>query len=157
MTTIEARRAGRADAQELTRLRGVMFRDMGRDPLLLDETWQQRNTEYFRARLAETDDFAAFVVDRPAAGLAAAAVGWLERRLIGTANPTGRIGYIANVSTDPDERHRGHARRTMTELVAWFRTTGISMVTLNAAPDGDRLYRSLGFIEPEDPELVLRL
>src|SRR5512133_2229 len=39
----EVRRARPDDAAELTRLRVVMFTDMGRDPAPLDEDWLRRN------------------------------------------------------------------------------------------------------------------
>jgi GNAT superfamily N-acetyltransferase len=151
-----ARRAGIDDAAELTRLRMIMFTDMGRDPRLLDEDWQWRNTAHFRRRLAETELFAAYVVDGPAGGLAASAVGWLNEHLIGTKNPAGRVGYIANMCTDPEYRRRGYGRATLTELLGWLRSTGVTMVDLHATPDGEPLYRSVGFTEPADPALTLR-
>jgi GNAT superfamily N-acetyltransferase len=106
----EVRRADPDDAAELTRLRIVMFTDMGRDPSRLDEDWRRRNVSHFRRRLAETDLFAAYVVDGPAGRLAASAVGWLNEHLIGTANPVGKVGYIANMCTDPAHRRRGYGR-----------------------------------------------
>lgn len=152
----EVRRAGADDAAELTRLRAVMFTDMGRDPGLLDEDWRRRNVAHFRRRLAETDLFAAYVVDRPEGGLAASAVGWLNDHLVGTANQTGRVGYIANMCTDPAYRRRGYGRATLLALLAWLRSTGITAVDLHATPDGESLYRSLGFTEPTDRALTLR-
>jgi ribosomal protein S18 acetylase RimI-like enzyme len=152
----EVRRAGPDDAAELTRLRVLMFADMGRDPGLLDDAWRRRNVAHFRRRLAETDVFAAYVVDRPGGGLAACAVGWLNEHLIGTANQLGRVGYIANMSTDPAYRRRGYARATLVALLAWLRSTGITTVDLHAPPDGESLYRSLGFTEPTEPALTLR-
>jgi ribosomal protein S18 acetylase RimI-like enzyme len=152
----EVRRAGPDDAAELTRLRVLMFADMGRDPGLLDGDWRRRNVAHFRRRLAETDVFAAYVVDRPGGGLAACAVGWLNEHLIGTANQIGRVGYIANMSTDPAYRRRGYGRATLVALLAWLRSTGITTVDLHATPDGEPLYRSLGFTEPTDRALTLR-
>ena len=133
-----------------------MFADMGRDPGLLDDDWQRRNVAHFRRRLAETDVFAAYVVDRPGGGLAACAVGWLNEHLIGTANQVGRVGYIANMSTDPAYRRRGYGRAALVALLAWLRSTGITTVDLHATPDGEALYRSLGFTDPTDPALTLR-
>ena len=150
------RRAAPDDAAELTRLRVLMFADMGRDPRLLDDDWQRRNVAHFRRRLGETDVFAAYVVDRPGGGLAACAVGWLNEHLIGTANQIGRVGYIANMSTDPAYRRRGYGRATLVALLAWLRSTGITTVDLHATPDGESLYRSLGFAEPTEPALTLR-
>ena len=153
----EVRRADPDDAAELTRLRVVMFTDMGRDPGLLSEDWRRRNVDHFRRRLAEVDSFAAYVVDRPeGGGLAASAVGWLNDHLIATTNPIGKVGYIANMCTDPDHRRRGYGRATLVALLDWLRSTGITTVDLHATPDGEPLYRSLGFAPPTDPALTLR-
>jgi GNAT superfamily N-acetyltransferase len=154
--SIQVRRAIAADAEELTRLRVQMFVDIGRDPALMDSGWQRRNVEYFRNRLAAVDEFAAFVVDADGGGLAAVAVGWLNHHLIGMRNPLGRVAYIANICTDPAYRRRGLSRATVTALLDWLRSTGISTVDLHTTPDGEHLYRSLGFTEPEDRALTLR-
>jgi GNAT superfamily N-acetyltransferase len=133
-----------------------MFTDMGRDPSRLDEAWRRRNVAHFRRRPGETDLFAAYVVDGPEGRLAASAVGWLNEHLIGTANPVGKVGYIANMCTDPAHRRRGYARATLVALLAWLRSTGITTVDLHATPDGEPLYRALGFTAPNDPALTLR-
>ena len=151
------RRALPGDAAELTRLRAVMFVDMGRHPALLTEDWKRRNVAHFRRRLAETDLFAAYVVDQPGgAGLAACAVGWLNEHLIGTNNPVGRSGYVANICTDPAYRRRGYSRAALTALLDWLRSTGIRIVDLHATADAESLYRSLGFTKPADRALTLR-
>lgn len=134
-----------------------MFLDMGRDARLLDQDWQQRNIEHFRRRLEEDAVFAAFVIDKPAGGLAASAVGWHNQQLIGTRNQTGRTGYIANMSTDPAFRRRGYGRATLVALLDWMRSTGLASVDLHATPDAEHLYRSIGFTEPADTALSLRL
>jgi GNAT superfamily N-acetyltransferase len=152
----DVRRADPDDAAELTRLRIVMFTDMGRDAALLDDDWRRRNVAHFRRRLAETDLFAAYVVEAPEGGLAASAAGWLNDHLIGTVNPTGKVGYIANMCTDPAHRRRGYGRATLVSLLGWLRSTGITTVDLHATPDGEPLYRSLGFTAPVDPALTLR-
>ncbi len=155
--SIEVRRAGPADAGELTRLRALMFQEMGRDMTRVDEEWRRRSIAHFAERLADRESFAAFVVDKESDGLAASAVGWLDQHLIGAANLSGRIGYVANVSTDVAYRRRGYARQTMTALLGWMRTTGISTVNLHASPGAESMYRSLGFEEPTYRALTLRL
>jgi len=157
MDTTEVRRAEPADAAELTRLRALMFQEMGRDMTQLDEQWRQRNIAHFAERLADREMFAAFVVDKRSDGIAASAVGWLDQHLIGAANPSGRIGYIANVSTDVAYRRRGYARQAMTALLDWLGSTGISVVNLHATPEAEGMYRSLGFREPGGRALSLRL
>jgi len=151
------RRATGGDAAELTRLRIVMFEGMGQDVSGLGEGWRQRNIEHFRARLRESGTFAAFVIDKPGGGLAACAVGWLNPHLIGLRHCTGRRGYIANTCTDAGYRRRGYGRATLGPLLEWMREAGVGTVDLHASPDGEPLYRSLGFTEPDQPALTLRL
>ena len=156
--TETARRATAEDAAELTRLRIVMFEDMGFDVSHLDQTWRQHNIDHFQARLRDTGEFAAFVIDKPdATGLAACMVGWLIPHLIGLHNLSGRHGYIANACTDVGYRGRGYARATITELLDWMRATGVGRVDLHASHDGEPLYRSLGFTPPKFADLMLRL
>ncbi|MGI8680424.1 MAG: GNAT family N-acetyltransferase [Jatrophihabitans sp.] len=151
------RRATPIDAAEIVRLRALMFEDMGRDPGLLDARWRRRNIDHFTAGLAEPDVFAGYVIDNPQGGLAAVAIGWLDQHLIGTANPTGRVGYIANMCTEPDFRRRGFGRITLTALLDWMRSTDTKTVNLHASADGEALYRSFGFTDPAETALTLRL
>ncbi len=151
------RRASEEDAGELTRLRVLMFADMGYATASTDERWRKRNIEHFRARLRDVDEFAAFVIDKPKGGLAACAVGWLNAHLVGLRNLSAQSGYIANMCTDVGFRRRGYGRTTLTALLEWMRSTGIGLVHLHASRDGDALYRSMGFTDPDEPALTLRL
>lgn len=154
MSTV--RRAGIADVEELVRLRVQMFSGMGRDPSAFDDDWWQRNVQRFSARLEQPDEFAAFVIDKPE-GLAACAVGWLDEHLVGAADRHGRIGYVANMCTDPAFRQRGYARATLSAVIDWMRAAGVLSVSLHASPAGEHLYRSLGFTEPDNTYLTLKL
>jgi ribosomal protein S18 acetylase RimI-like enzyme len=157
MNQAAVRRAEPADADELTRLRILMFDGMGHDVGALDDAWRRRNVDHFTSRLSQPEEFAAFVVDKQGGGLAACAVGWLNQHLIGATNPTARVGYIANICTDRDFRRRGYGRATLTALLDWLRTTDARVVNLHASADGDALYRALGFAEPKERSLTLRL
>lgn len=120
--------------------------------------WQKRAVEMLRHRLGEPDSrLAAFVVDRAdrPAGLAACAVGVIECRLPGPANPNGEVGYVFNVATDPGCRRRGYSRACMEALLGWFRWRGVAHVDLRASEDGERLYRALGFEATSHPTLRL--
>ena len=150
------RRAVPADAAELTRLRVVMFEDMGRDPAVLDAAWRRRATAHFADRLAAGDEFAAYVVDGDQR-LAAGAAGWLDHHLVGVSNPVPRIGYIANVCTDHAYRRRGYARAVTGALLDWIRAAGVARVNLHTTPAAEPLYRALGFTDPADRSLTLRL
>jgi GNAT superfamily N-acetyltransferase len=134
-----------------------MFQDMGHDTGAMDERWRDHNVEHFRARLLDIESFAAFVIDKPDRGLAACAVGWLNPHLVGLHNLSARTGYVANMSTDVAYRRRGYGQATLAALLDWLRSTGVGRVNLHASPDGESLYRSLGFTEPQEPALTLRL
>jgi GNAT superfamily N-acetyltransferase len=102
-----------------------------------------------RKRLAEPGPdatLAAFVVDRPdRAGLAACAVGTIERRLGDAANPSGEYGYVFNVATDPEYRWRGFSRACMRGVLDWYAARGVRKIDLKATGPAEPLYRSLGF------------
>ncbi|MFC6017095.1 GNAT family N-acetyltransferase [Plantactinospora solaniradicis] len=158
----EVRRATPADTAELVRLRGVLLAAMaGREPA--GEEWRRAASKTLRTRLSEVDPtLVAFVVEQPEqpeqpGALAACAVGTVEYRLGGPDNPSGEVGYVFNVATDPDHRRRGHSRRCVTALLDWYRDRGIRTVDLRASEAGEPLYRSLGFVRTSDPAMRLQL
>ncbi len=100
---------------------------------------------------------AACVIDGDEPGhLVAAGAGVINQRLPGPRNPTGRVGYIQWVATDPAFRRQGLARQVMQSILAWFAEQQITVVELHATADGEPLYRSLGFAAPPNPQLVIR-
>ncbi|GIF17599.1 GNAT superfamily N-acetyltransferase [Actinoplanes tereljensis] len=150
-----ARPAGHADADELIRLRAVMLQSLS--PSDWDDAWREPARQTLTERLG-SPALAAFVVDRPdGTGLASCAIGTVETRLGSPGNPAGRSGYVFSVATDPDMRRRGFSRQCLTALLQWFREQGIGKVDLRASPDGEPLYRSLGFVRTPDPAMRLRL
>ena len=155
----KVRMAGTADVSELVRLRGVMFGDIAERESGSDE-WRRHAKEMLQARLdEESPNLVAFVVDRedrPGA-LASCAVGAVDYRLGGPDNVSGKTGYIFNVATDPDQRRRGFSRSCMAALIDWYRSRGIRTVDLRASPEGEPLYRALGFARTSHPAMRLRL
>lgn len=116
--------------------------------------------ETLRKRLAEPDgSLVAFVVDDPddPATLAACVMGSIEYRLGGPDNPSGQVGHVFNVATDPDRRRRGYARACMRELLDWYQRRGITKVDLRSSAQAEPLYSSLGFVRTPDPAMRLRL
>ena len=134
------RRAVPADAEALTRLRGLMHTSMG--DALTDE-WEQRCTAAFRRRLAE-DDFVAYVVTDDDVVVCSGA-GWLEEHLPSPYLVDPRRGHIASMSTDPAFRRRGYAREVFAALMGWMHEQGVARVDLRATPDGLPLYEGFGF------------
>jgi GNAT superfamily N-acetyltransferase len=155
-----ARRAVPADADEVLRLRQVMLDSLGSGDGGGPTDWHAESLPTLRERLAEADgDFAAFVVDDPdqPGALAALTVGTLEYRIGRAGNPHGRVGHVFSVATDPDARRRGYARACMELLLDWFRERDAGHVLLNASPEAEPLYASLGFTRDPDPSMRLRL
>jgi GNAT superfamily N-acetyltransferase len=119
-----------------------------------------RRLRALHSRLTDTDDsLVAFVVDAPDSPgrLAACAIGLVERRLIGPNNPTGEIGYIVNVVTNPSHRRRGYARACMETLLRWYQRRGIVRIHLRASAEGEPLYQALGFTYPPLPTMQLTM
>jgi ribosomal protein S18 acetylase RimI-like enzyme len=156
---VQARRATAADAEELVRLRMVMFESV--DGVAPEPgQWSQEAVRSLRERLPGQDArTAAFVVDRPGepGRLSACAVGVIDARLGSPSNPTGLHGYVFNVATDDGYRRRGFSRACLTELLGWFRHHGVLSVQLHASDDGYELYRRLGFQDVESPSMRIAL
>lgn len=138
------RAATPADTDELVRLRAIMLAELGgTDP---GEGWWRRScATLLRERLGS--GFIAFVVDDPdvPGRLAACVVGIVEQRLPHAHNPTGRVGYVFNVSTDPHHRRQGHSRACMRTLLQWYADNDVTMIDLHASAVAEPLYTSLGF------------
>jgi ribosomal protein S18 acetylase RimI-like enzyme len=156
---VQARRAVAADADELVRLRIVMFESVeGVAPE--PGEWSLEAVRSLRERLPAPDArTAAFVVDRPGepGRLAACAVGAIDARLGSPANPSGLNGYIFNVATDDGFRRRGYSKACMTGLLGWFRHRGVLRVQLHASDEGYELYRRLGFSDAQSPSMRIAL
>ncbi|MEU8332064.1 GNAT family N-acetyltransferase [Micromonospora sp. NPDC048839] len=120
---ITARRATIDDAQELVRLRGVLLTTLnGHAPE--PGPWQDEALRTLCRRLTE---------------------GVIEHRLGGPINPSGVIGYVFNVATDPSHRRRGYARACLEALLDWYHHRGVTVIELKASEDGESIYRAVGF------------
>ncbi len=142
---VVVRRASVEDAWELTRLRRVLLKTFEH---ISDETWEYACKDTFEQALADPDGMIqAFVVD---AGdfpgkLAACAVGIIQQRLPCPDNHSGLVGYIQNVSTDPDYRRHGYARASVEAALEWLDSCGVLKTELMAVPIADEHCRELGF------------
>ena len=147
------RHAVEADIPELVRLRGLLFADLGAvwGAPPGGDGWRDHCAAEL-ARALAADAMRVLVVDG-AGGLAACGMGVIDQRLPGPYNPSGLIGHVFGVVTDPAYRGRGLARAVMEGLLGWFGDRGIRRVDLNASPDGMPLYRGLGFDDHPDPTL----
>ncbi|HEU4948243.1 MAG TPA: GNAT family N-acetyltransferase [Kribbella sp.] len=157
-TPIEARRAKPDDAEALVRLRALMLAAMGVETGPDDAPWRETARRWFAEQLALPDAFAAFVVDDPEVGVVAGAAGNCIVHPPGPNDPTTSRGHLFNVSTEPDFRRRGLARACVIALLDWYREeTEVGQVELHATPQGDGLYRALGFADSSYPAQRLRI
>ncbi|ENO12314.1 acetyltransferase [Thermoplasmatales archaeon SCGC AB-539-C06] len=70
---------------------------------------------------------------------------------------SGKLGYILNLYTIPEERRRGICTRLLTELIQEARSVGLKYLHLHVSKYGKNIYKKLGFSEPDYKELVLKL
>jgi GNAT superfamily N-acetyltransferase len=130
-----------ADAEDLTRLRGLMHRAMGA-PELTDE-WRSACEAAFRRRL-QSPGFTAYGVEVDGR-LVSCGVGWLEEHLPSPMQLDGRRGHIASMSTEPAWHRHGFARQVFGALMGWFAEQDVRRVDLRATDAGRPLYESFGF------------
>ena len=135
------RRATPADAEDLTRLRGLMHASMGVHEL--PGVWQSTTVAAFRRRLG-TEEFVAYGVEEDGR-LVSGGAGWLQEHLPSPYQVDPRRGHIASMSTEPEWRRRGYARDVFGALMDWFAAAGIPRVDLRATDDGRALYEEFGF------------
>ena len=89
-------------------------------------------------------------------------VSWLALdgdRIIGTSGmsfvekppyfscPTGRIGLLSSMYTDPDYRRRGIAKELLNRVVEEARSYGCGAVQITASDMGVLLYTNFGFVK----------
>ena len=69
----------------------------------------------------------------------------------------GRLGYILNLYTIPEARRKGICTRLLNELIKEAKSLGLKYLHLHASQEGISIYRKAGFVEPDQPELTLRI
>ena len=67
------------------------------------------------------------------------------------------FGHVLNFFTYKQYRRRRYGRRLMEFMIADAKRRGLFKLVLNATPNGEALYRSLGYGEPKHPFLELGL
>jgi GNAT superfamily N-acetyltransferase len=123
-----------------------------------DETKVVRKSllEYF-SRAIPSNDFIARVAecDGKIIGTGGMVVWQMPARYGGVES--GKLGYLLNFYTVPEARRKGIGTRLLNELIKEAKSLGLKYLHLHASKDGISIYRKTGFVEPEQPELVLEL
>lgn len=87
---------------------------------------------------------------------------WDGGRIVGTSGmsivekppyfgcPSGKIGLLSSMFTDPDYRRRGIARELLTRVVQDARDQGCGTVQITASDMGVLLYTDFGFVKNQN-------
>ena len=149
------RRATAGDALLLAQMRLEMRRERETAVCTLSETeFLQCNIEFFLKHLA-SGDFISFLAFR---GETAAACSGMSLQVHPPtySNPSGQSGYVTNMYTRKEWRHRGLALMLVDRLVGAAREAGCAALYLNTSPMGRPLYEKYGF-HPVENEMVFDL
>lgn len=66
-------------------------------------------------------------------------------------NPSGKTAYILNMYTIPGFRRRGISTAVMEKLMEIAQDKGYNFFELHATPDGEPLYKKLGYYRHSEP------
>lgn len=131
------------DIDEVVRLRAAFFESLGET----GDGWQRTCADVLAESMAAGSMIVA-VVDAPnGAGLAAVGTAEIQQRLPGPTKPTGLLGYIGTMATDPAFRRQGLARLVLDRLLRELGDRDVQRIELHATPPAEHLYRSVGFTE----------
>ncbi len=123
-----------------------------------DETSVVRKSllEYF-TKAIPSNDFVAWVAEYEGKMIATAGmVVWQKPAKYGGVE-SGKLGYLLNFYTVPEARRKGICTQLLNELIKEAKLAGLKYLHLHASEEGINLYRKAGFVEPDQPELELRL
>lgn len=123
-----------------------------------DETriLKEKLREYF-SKAIPSKDFIALLAEYDGKIVGTGALAAWQRPPKYGALISGKAGYIFNLYTVPEARRKGICTQLLGELVEEAKAVGLKYLHLRASEDGIRIYRRLGFAEPEDLELQLKL
>lgn len=148
------RRASVADIDTVVHHRVAMFTDMGTrfDAEATARTFRRWvedaiASELYRGWLVDGSG------DAVVAGAGITVVPWPP----GPRDTSGRMAFVYNVYTEPEDRGRGLGRRLMNEIHAWCKSDGIRIVGLAASQFGRPMYEGLGYRLPPNPYMFLAL
>ena len=152
--SVNVRRGTVDDVAAIARHRASMFVEIGSAAPDLAADLEFRTRTYLQEAMPRGEYVAWLAyLEREATTIVAGAGVQMRRKLPfprgrvdGTAEiGSGREAIVLNVYTEPGYRRRGVARRLMFEILAWAKSVDLESLVLHAAPDGRRLYESLGF------------
>ncbi len=141
---ISIRQATMSDIEHIVTHRHRMFEDMGnQDIRALDKM-----ASAFRPWLIDhmrREVYLSWLACNSEGEVVAGSDVWLMDWPPGQFDVSLYRGYILNVYTHPDYRHRGIAKRLVQTCVDWCYSNDVKIVSLHASEDGHKIYENLGF------------
>ena len=151
------RHAGIDDVSDMVDLRVRFLNELHNHPED-EETKILRNSlrEYF-AKAIPSGDFIGWLAeyDGEIVGTGGMVVWQIPARYGGVE--TGKLGYLLNFYTIPEARGNGICTRLLNEFIEEAKLLGLKYLHLHTSKDGISIYRKAGFVEPNQPELKLKL
>jgi len=142
--TLILRTARKDDIPLLVKSRLDFLEALGNEVESTDRPLAAQQIESFLSDHLERDIFAWIALDNKTL----MAVGFLHMIEVmwQPMAPNGRYGRIINILTWPPYRHQGLARAIMLELISKAGELDLAYIELDASPEGQPLYESLGFV-----------
>lgn len=120
------------------------------------EALRKNLNEYFSSVIS-SDDFISLLAEYEGRIVATGSmVVWRRPPRYGGLE-SGRAGYILNLYTIPEARRSGICTKLLSKMIEEAKALGLKYLHLHAEPDGIRIYMRAGFVEPDSPEMILKL
>jgi GNAT superfamily N-acetyltransferase len=142
------------DRRIIAHHRAAMFRDMGAIDAASVAALREAAERWLEGAMPRGEYFGWVAVSAADHSHVVAGAGVQVRRVLpfpqrdangGSTVAEGRQAIVVNVYTEREYRRRGLARRLMESVMVWARSVRLESLVLHAAPDGEALYRALGF------------
>ena len=109
------------------------------------EDLRTQNEMYYRKHLADKSHVACFAVNSKTGEIVGCGGICYQTEMPSPENCDGSCGYLMNIYTLKNFRHRGIARQIVEFLIADARSRGTQKIYLESSTAALNLYRSIGF------------
>lgn len=140
---MEIRKAGLNDLDSLVDNRFDFIKELHSTDMVISEDLKQYTYDYMREHLID-DSMVAWIATEGEKIISCAIVCYYNI-LPGITNKTGKTGYIQNVYTLSEYRHKGLASDLVGRIIKDARERKVGELYLNATDMGRPIYDKLGF------------